>query len=387
MGGNVTALMKDGTSTHAEKIPLKRIGRTNFIKVIRNFLIDINSKFEKDYNTKIWKNEEDILSGFVFNGSTSFVMDPTFDDEVINYKQNIGDIDIIVPKTIKDKLWTFLDKFEGKQITNGVIYMGSNKKTISSIGEQINAVFLIEFGELIVPCQVDFEFLEFENDKPTEWAKFSHNASFDDAKHSIKAVHHKYLLRALIGGTSIRTDIVVATSKSTYNNIILSKSKVHENPRMLKFSVGRGVRTAYQPLVDQCGEIVKINDKKVYQEIPTSKCEFVTNIQQIFKLAFGKVESKDLPKFYSFVGLVELMKKYLTKKQIDSTINRYVELLWGTKQRAQELEVNNSDLDFEVKNAGYEYLKDNINFKFDSNLIDEYYRNYGKSRNEIETKC
>lgn len=381
MGGNVTAVMKDGTSTRAEKIPLKKIGRAKFMGVIREFLIFVNTKFEKEYGEKIWKNENDILNGFVFNGSTSFIMDPALnDEEVVKYKQSAGDLDIIVPDYLKEKLWKFLDKIEGKQITKNIKYMGSNKPTIQSIGEQINAVFLIEFDGLRVPCQVDFEFLEFEDDKPSEWAKFSHSSSFEDAKSSIKAVHHKYLLRALVGGSSIRKDIVIATSKSTPDNIILSKSKVHEIPRMLKFSVGRGVRVAYQPLLNPQGEIVEYNGKKVYQEIPTSKSDYTTSVQQIFKLAFGEVESKDLAKFYSFVGLVDLMKKYLNKKQIEDSFERYVDLLWAVKpQRAQELEVQNPSLDFEVKDAGYQYLIKHLKIRFNAKkMIETYYADYGK---------
>ena len=75
----------------------------------------------------------------------------------------------------------------------------------------------------------------------------------------VKAVHHKYLIRALVGGASVRDDIVIATPSSTPDNIKLTSSKSHALPRMLKFSVGKGIRIAYEPMLDDKGKIIEIN--------------------------------------------------------------------------------------------------------------------------------
>ena len=383
MGGNVTALTHDGIQTRAEKIPVAEIGRSTFMKTIQVFLRTFNELFYKQYKTKIWKNEKEILNGFIFNGSTSFIMDPKIkDSEIVKVKQTAGDLDITVPEELKENIFNFLLKYENKNITDNVKYMGSNKPTLSSIGEQINAVFVINFDGLRCNCQVDFEFLPYENDRPTEWAKFSHSSSFTDAKEHIKAVHHKYLIRALVGGSSLRDDIVICTSKSTYDNVVLSKSKVNLNPRMLKFSVGRGIRYAYEPLFDEKGNIVKIDGKEVYKEIPSKNSDYITSVKDIFKVSFGNVEDKEVDKFYSFVGVVELIKKYLTKTQIENTYKRYVELLWGLKpQRAQELEVQNAKLDYEVKSSGYNYLISKLNLKpIPQKEIDMYYKDYGQRK-------
>ena len=87
-------------------------------------------------------------------------------------------------------------------------------------------------------------------------------------------------------------------------------------------------------------------------------------------------------KFYSFVGVVELIKKYLTKTQIENTYKRYIELLWGLKpQRAQELEVQNAELDYEVKSSGYNYLISKLNLKpIPQKEIDMYYKDYGQRK-------
>lgn len=385
MGGNVTAMMKDGTATRAEKIPVAKIGRHEFMAKIKDFLKEFNKKFKKATGKIIWADESDIMSGFIFNGSTSFIMDPSLsDDEVTKVKQTAGDLDITVPEELKADVWTFLADYEGKEIVPDIKYMGSNRPTIQSIGDQINAVFLCDFNGIRCNCQVDFEFLPYQDNKPTQWAKFSHSSSFEDAKANIKAVHHKYLIRAVIGGASIRNDIVICTNSSTADNIKISKSKKHLDPRMLKFSVTRGARVAYEPLLDANGQQVYLEDKKVYKEISSAKSDFITSVSGIFKIAFGDPEPSDVNRFNSFVGVVELMKKYLTKQQIDQTMERYLDLLWCSTPRAQELEVGNAQLDFEVKNSGYQYIIKQLKLKDTAaKMIEDYYKDYGHRKSAV----
>lgn len=378
-------MMKDGTATRAEKIPVAKIGRSQFMARMRDFFKAFNEEFKKETGKVIWANEDDIMSGFVFNGSTSFIMDPSLsDEEVTRVKQSAGDLDITVPEELKEDVWRFLDKREGQEIIAGVRYMGSNKPTIQSIGEQINAVFVCDFGGVRCNCQVDFEFLPYENNKPTEWAKFSHSSSFEDAQAQIKAVHHKYLIRAMIGGASMRKDIVIATNTSTPDNIKLSKSKEHIDPRMLKFSVSRGVRVAYEPMLDEQGQQVYLDDKKVYRAIPSAKSDFITSVAGIFKVAFGDPEPADINRFNSFVGVVALMKKYLNREQIKQTMERYMDLLWSNKPHAQELEVDNPQLDFDVKNSGYQYIIKQLKLKDTSaKMVKAYYDDYGQRKPRV----
>ena len=87
------------------------------------------------------------------------------------------------------------------------------------------------------------------------------------------------------------------------------------------------------------------------------------------------------------MGVVDLVKKYFNQKQIDATVKRYVDLLWGTKpQRAQELEVQNPDLDFQVKNSGYQYLAKKLRLKpINKSIIDDYYKDYGHRKSVLES--
>ncbi len=391
MGGNVTGVTKSGKETRAAKIPLKEIGRKVFVNKITEFLKFLNKDFKKKFKTELWKDESQIANGFIFNGSTSFIMNQNYsDEEVIRYKPSAGDLDVAVPEYTKENLWHLLDSYDEKEIVPGITYMGSNKPTVSSVGGQINCIFVIEFEingqKEKCPCQLDWEFLPFtETGIPTEWAKFSHSSSFDDCRTGVKAVHHKYLLRALAGGANIRSDIVVATPASTPENLTISKAANNINPRMLKFSVGKGLRFAYVPMLKD-GAPVFYNKKQVFKAIAGSESKYETSVWQIFLMMMNPTDTAkamkdgDEAKMWSFMGVVELIKKYCTKKQIQDTYERYVDLLWGIKPtRGQELEVGNSELDYKVKIGGY------LKFIEAFGLPDEsekycvpYYADYGK---------
>lgn len=392
MGGNATGYTQSGKETKAQKIPLKQIGRKVFVDKIANLLKFINKDFEKEYKEKLWKDETQIANGFVFNGSTSFIMNQEYsDDDVIMHKPYCGDLDIAVPECLKVNLFNYLRKNEERELVQGVTYMGSNKPTVESIVHQMNCVFLIDFeidGKTEnCACQIDWEFLPFtETGIPTQWAKFSHSSSFDDCKAGIKAVHHKYLLRALVGGSSIRTDIVIATNKSTWDNVKISKSAININPRMLKFSVDKGLRVAYEPLLDPNGKSVYVDNKQVFKEIPSKNSSYVTDVWQIFLMTMKPVDiedakkSADEVKMWSFIGVLDLMKKYCDKKQIKETYNRYIELLWGLKpSRAQELEIGDSEGDYKVKIGGYLMFIEHFGLKDESQkLCPPYYETYGQ---------
>lgn len=390
-GGNTIAVSKTGKQTKAEKIPIKKIGRKNFYNQVVKLFKQMNKDYRKMFGTDLWTDESIIENGFVFNGSTSFIMDPTIpDEEVVKYKETAGDLDIVVPEYTKENIFNYLQSKDQEEIIKGVRYMGSNKPTLSSIGGQINCVFVFDFDGLKVPAQVDFEFLPFsETGIPTEWAKFSHSSSFDDCKAGIKAVHHKYLLRSITYGASVRDDILVCTPKSTWDNIKISKSKESSNPRTLKFSVYKGLRIAYEPLLDPDGNPVYMEGRQVFKCMPTSESSFVTDVAEIFKLTVRPDDITDLEKnakkFWSFLGILEILKEYSTKDQIKRIHDRYIDLLWGLTsqkgQRAQELERDNPELDYKVKIGGYLKFIETFGLPDKSkDMAPIYYEDYGHQR-------
>ena len=391
-GGNVTVTSKKGTETRAQKIPIKTIGRDKFYKVVTDLLKKINKDFKKKFKTLLWTDETQIENGFTFNGSSSFIMDPNIpDEEIVKYKETAGDLDIAVPDFQRKNLWTYLDSIDSKEVIPGVTYMGSNRPKFSPNEDQINCVFVVDFdgidginvkNSLKVPMQIDWEFLPFsETGLPSEWAKFSHSSSFEDTKQGIKAVHHKYLLRALVYGISVRDDIVICTTKSTYDNYTISKSKNLVNPGMMKFSVDKGLRVAFEPLQDHEGNPVFDNGKQVFREIPTKESNYITDVTEILKLCINPSDlsclESDSKKFWSFTGLVELIKTYVPKENWETINQKYVKMLWELKPRSQELERNNPELDFKVKISGYKFFIDSLGLSdLSKDLINPYYDEY-----------
>jgi len=193
-GGNARATNKvTGQDTLAQKIPIKEIGRQNFIKKFVEMFEEIDKRFETKYNRPLWKNKKILKNGLAFNGSTSFIMNPEIhDNDVIPFKETSGDLDIMVKESDKSDLWALLDELEAKpHFMKDVEYMGSNKLSVSSIGDQINSVFSVTFGDIVTQSQVDFEFTQFEEDKngdevPMEFSRFGHSSSLSDAQNGFK---------------------------------------------------------------------------------------------------------------------------------------------------------------------------------------------------------
>lgn len=382
-GGNVTVTSKKGTETKAQKIPIKAVGRDKFYKVVTDLLKKINKDFKKKFKTLLWTDETQIENGFTFNGSSSFIMDPNIpDEEIVKYKETAGDLDIAVPDFQRKNLWTYLDSIDSKEVIPGVTYMGSNRPKFSPNEDQINCVFVVDFDGLKVPMQIDWEFLPFsETGLPSEWAKFSHSSSFEDTKQGIKAVHHKYLLRALVYGISVRDDIVICTPKSTYDNYTISKSKNLVSPGMMKFSVGKGLRVAFEPLQDPEGNPVFDNGKQVFKEIPVKDSDYITDVAEILKLSINPSDAEclesDSKKFWSFTGLVELIKTYIPKENWETINQKYVSMLWELKPKAQKLERYDPELDYKVKMSGYKFFIDSLGLSdLSKDLINPYYDEY-----------
>lgn len=374
MGGNVTALnKKTGKSIKADKIDLVKADRQEFIKKFTAVFKQINSLYKKKYKEPLWVKESRLDTNELYNGSTSYIFDQNISDkELLQHKKSAGDLDIIVPVQAKENLWHLLDELEGKTIVSGITYHGSNKHTVSSIGEQINCLFIAEFGDYKALAQVDFEFLSVDVDgKPNEIAKFGHSSSFEDAKERVKAVHHKYLIRALSGSLDVRENIGIMTKSGK-----ISKAKGSNVARMLKFDLNKGISVAYERVKDEDGKPLVLDGKDIYREIPASDRSYANTVKQMVELCFSvEADKVDESKFWSFIGILDLIKKYVKdKKAIKSTHDRYVELLYGTKgQPGQVLEVGNPTLDYEVKIGGYDKFCKELGLKKDEKAIKDYY--------------
>lgn len=367
MGGNVQV-----GNIKAEKINLNEIGVENFRFYINKLVNFINDEMG------IWK-DEDIDSGYVFNGSTSYIMGDIEPDELLGFKSMVGDVDITFPDHSVTELFNFLQSNIGKELYSGCHYVGSNRLTLKSVGNQINCIFIIDFGGITRNVQFDFEIMKFEDNSPTKWGKFSHCSDVRDAKEGIKSVHHKYLIRAIVGAMSYDPMVKVVTAKSTHDSWKLSQSRRDQEARMLKFSVGRGLRESYSPLLDDNDEIVTHGGFKLYKMKDTKTDTYITEIEKIIEKIFGAYEDSYEDKFMCFSGLIELLKKHATQEQIALVTQRYIQLLWGTgRSRGQELErgLDGMDNDKELKLKGFNLYKKMLSVDIDVDL-NEYYKDYG----------
>lgn len=392
MGGNARATNKvTGQDTLAQKIPLKDIGRSNFIKKFIEIFIEVDKRFEKEYGRPLWANKTILKNGVAFNGSTSFIMNPEIsDDEVIPYKSTSGDLDIMVKESDKADLWALLDSFEhSPNIMKDVVYRGSNKLSVSAIGDQINSVFEVTFGDIVTQSQVDWEFTEFEgegeSETPMEFSRFGHSSSLFDAQAGFKGVVHKYILRALAGGASLRTDVLILTNKATYEKPAFKKTKGEHitELRMEKFFVSRGLRKAYDPQFTPDGKPWVVDGKRVYREKRPADSQYETSIKEIFKILFNDLDTGELHDMWSFVGIIKLMNKYLDKKSIDDTFERFADLCWG--YAAQKLERDHKEIDMEIKANAINYMIKEIPQlkKYQKKLkemSDRFYANYDKAK-------
>lgn len=380
MGGNVTALnKKTGVNIKAEKIDLVKASRQEFIKKFTAAFKQINALYTKKYKAPLWIKETRLDTNELYNGSTSYIFDQSIsDEEILKYKTSAGDLDIIVPEEAKENLWKLLDSLEGKEIVPGIEYHGNNKHTISSIGEQINCLFIAEFGEYKALAQVDFEFLQVDEEgAPNEMAKFGHSSTFVDAKNSVKAVHHKYLIRAMSGALDVRKNIGIMTKTGK-----ISKAAGSDVARMLKFDLNKGISVAYERVMDDNGKPLVLDGKDIYREIPTSDRSYAATVKEMVRLCFS-VEPEDVDEklFWSFVGILELIKKYVDKKHINDIHDRYKQLMFGIKgQKGQVLEVGNADLDYQVKISGYNRFCKDLGIKPDTKMVEEYYKAFDTMR-------
>lgn len=355
-GGNVRVIDSSGHEVQAEKIDLQKHSRTDLAKKLLLFFHKLNSLYEKKTGTKIWENPDSLTSGHVFNGSSEHFFNSKIDDkEFVKYKKTVGDIDLTVPSDKKFQLFDFLSSIAGNKITENTTFIGT-KQTSLTKGHQLNSLVQID-NKLNV--QIDFEFLEYHDKAPTRFAKFSHSSSWEDVKEGFKGVLHKYLLQSVAGSSDIKTSEQVAlfTKTATKEKPKLVKTFPAKGLSFKKFSIDRGLRTdAFQRYHDEQGNAVDFEGKPVYKEKSTEESTYITEPELIGKEIFGtKFSSTDLSNLNSFVGLIELCMKFLVPNVRLNVFTDFARRLFGVG--AQGFERNNPALDYDIKKAGFQKIK------------------------------
>lgn len=370
-GGNVKIETKSGESILADRIDLNLISRTELSKKLLAFFHKLNQLFQKKFQTKIWPNSSVLDNGHAFNGSSEHFFNVAISDEEFKkHKSKVGDIDITVPEDKKEMLHELLQELEGKQITAFTKFVGSKQDTVGE-GHQINSLVNVD-NKLNV--QIDFEFSSYEQDAPSKFAKFSHSSDWEDIKAGFKGVLHKYLIQTIASISDVKSEdqAILLTPSSSANNIKVTKTFPDRGLTFKKFSVGRGLRTdAYSKVLQDTGEPLQIDGRTAYKVKPPAESTYIQDPEQIAKTIFGlNFKSDELPKLNSFIGIIQLCNKYFSEQEKKNLLKDFSRRLFG--QGSQGLERDNPKGDFDIKRAGYQKLKEDLNLAKFSNLPDTY---------------
>ena len=389
-GGNTRALVRDpetglvkgpeaikrfrGREATAEKIDLSagRITRQQLRNDVIEMLRVLDTEFKKDHGSPIWDPDQrdDILgAGFAFNGSSAHLFAPPetlSDEEFIEYKPTVGDIDLTVPAEKMSELYSTLNKREDQQLTGKIAYIGHNKKVPGS--HQINALFSYTWDPTAPEglgdtfFQIDFEGSEYERGRPTEWAKFSYSSSWQDITQGIKGLAHKVLLMSL---TAIK-------SPPPLNARVVTPAATPEAP---KFKRTRNKETGVMEpvplrplksfdLVSGYGSrYVKLdwnlNGEEAYKYLTrVERTDATRDLKAIFSNLFGEnppPSEEDINNFGSFIGLLEIIKQRMSPPEIVRLYGEMVDRFFG--ERGQQLSATDPKEDRSVKDRILEVFR------------------------------
>ena len=259
------------------------------------------------------------------------------DDEFVKMKSTVGDIDTMVSKEKEESVKRILDSIKDETFGD-LTFIGYKK----SAGQFITLWFSKTLDHNI---QIDLELTEFdESGFPTKWSKFAHSSSLEDMQSGIKGgVFSKLFLRALTGKNL--KEIPIKTSKG------IVKKKSSE----LAFSVGAGLREKYKKVQQPDGTFL-------YQEIPTKDSKYETDVEKIIQTLFGidyKLTRDELKDTKSFIGLIELTKKYIkSKDELSNIISAFAYSLFSEKAQVLYKGVEGKKQDLEEKLKALNYISD-----------------------------
>ena len=341
---------------------------TTKLKIVDTQGTDIHSTVSGDVRELVhalndkahfWKkNNPHIESGFVFNGSSQFLMDPSKFGLLSKYKSGFGDIDVIVPKEKLDALESYLDSIDdnavewnptvGNRVSKNFYYVGRTKNARALAEQTVTLWYYVPAKQVV---QIDFEGDDMTLDpqgyeKPSEWNKFIKDSPWSDLESGIKGLAGAILLRGLTRAATALPNAVYVTNKAaeaiaggltdglytkgktdkkgnvTPGKSLISVNATHALPSQYTLNTSgaghAGVRKAYRLVAKDVPYEGKTVD--VYTDIPASESkpeDRVTNVPKVFELIFKrKPSSTDIQEFRSYKGLLTLMKELPKEVQV-----------------------------------------------------------------------
>lgn len=334
-GGNVII---DGEE--AGSIDLEKHDRKVVVDLIKKSLTKLNSQFKLKNGLYLW-DPKVLKDNLIFSGSTKHLFDEgLIDDELKKHKSKFGDVDTMIDFNLKEQLRDYFDKQTDGDY-GSLEFIGYKPS-----GDQL--ISLWKFKKYKINIQIDFEGVEFKDGEPSEWSHFSHSSPFEDLVNGIKGAFHKLLLTSLMAPKKVEA---VEQMKTKQKDIIAGTHSL---------SI-KGMREKYK--------IVGHNDDGKPIMVDTKSKDFVTDFIHIFREVFGKYpeQDADVKKFWSFKGMLELIKKYMDLNEREEVIKSFVEKLFG--DAAQSLYRNDNNRDMEEKMQALNYLSDMLNVDINNDKL------------------
>lgn len=350
-GGNLTLPGGDA----AEQIDLKVTNRSVIVPILNQLLNGINQDFQAQFKKPLW-NPKLLKSGKFLSGSSIhfFNVKGISDEEFAAKKPKVGDIDTQINKENELELEEFLKANQGKTVGSAKL-LGFQRGN-----EQFSSLW--QLTDVPIKIQIDLEFVKFDQDEPTAWSQFSHSSAWEDLQAGVKGVFHKFLIQSL----SVLSKKEFLLRKLVGRGKARVEQDVPTEDAMLSFAVsskeGGGLRAKYEPVLDDQGLPLIKDGMQVMRALPAEGYE--QDIDKIFLALFGDrigpKQAKELSKkFWSFVGLADVVNQLLTQDEKNRVFGSFLSKLFAPG--AQGLYKNDPKRDAAEKNAALDFLTKTLN--------------------------
>lgn len=371
-GGNLTVNGKSATKLHVANMDNEEFG--DFKEDFISFLLSVSDIYMEKTGYPIWNREDLLFEGKVFSGSTRAFFQKDR-DIFANKKPKVGDFDVQVPEDIFDTFHDFvLNDLPNMEIGDFVIHGCSQSPGQDHCLVRANK-FYPEVGADYI--QIDWEYVPFKNNIPTDFATFAHYSSWEDIENDVKGVFMKYLMRALVSTIDERENVTIVSAKTGKPLASANKSTLKH---FMGFSVDKGIRTKFIPYLDENGNPLIVDGQEYWVEQPAKESKYTQDVGAMYQLIFNEpATEKDKNDLHSFVRtLNNLMKKFDTER-VTKIFFMFSKLLWGPG--AQGISAFDPKEDEEVKTSAYnQFLKAFPELKQYSSEIEEmkekYYNSY-----------
>ena len=391
--------------------------REQVVPLIDNSLRAINAAFAQYSGKPLWHAEllasRAFLSGSAFH---FFDRENIKDLKFVAAKPTVGDIDTQVDAEMRDEIIAWLQKLPPGSRLGDAVYIGVKDDPAALAGGQF--ITLWSFPGIQIKTkqadgttnvrgtnvQIDLELKEFETRpgtkyrQPTRWSAFSASSAWGDLEAGVKGVFHKYLIQAL---TYLTTQTVVIR-KPVYNRRTkeydtYKYSEPTQSP-MYSFAVaskeGGGLRPTLSPVLDSTGRQEEVDGVPVYDLVGSTG--YTRNIDDMFASIFGdRIKKSEFKKisnqFDSFIGLLGIMKKYLTQEERTLISDKFREKIIGRddrNRRAQELYKGDPTKDRKEKLTAFNLLNKTLGttpIPGFNDMVNDYYATYDKASRTEES--